>query len=236
MNSKKLNLQTLKYYLFGRNKYYSDNTSTISIKNSIIKKSNLHITGNSKVETGQHCKIINSKIHINNGKLILGNNTSLINASIIINNGDLIIGNNSRIMCKIWVRYNGKIQIGNYSNINLNSELRADDSIVIGDFTQISYNVSIWDTNTHCIYSPKKRRELSQTIGIGNEIEKPITKAIQIGSDCWIGKNSAIMKGCSIGNNVIIGYGTTLVNKKIDNNLIVVPQIELKFKSNNNIL
>ena len=42
------------------------------------------------------------------------------------------------------------------------SWLRADEQITIGDYNQISYNVMIWDTNTHNIYTPSKRRELTE--------------------------------------------------------------------------
>ena len=54
------------------------------------------------------------------------------------------------------------VRIGNYNNINERSWLRADEQITIGDYNQISYNVMIWDTNTHNIYTPSKRRELTE--------------------------------------------------------------------------
>ena len=234
MDYNKFNFSTLKNWFWDKNKFYIDKTSQIVRNQSKIKRSNIQITKSSNISIEDNCNIFNSQISINKGTLFLAKNVSLKNAIIIIDEGSVFIGENSRIMGKIWVRYHGNVKIGNYTNINMNSELRSDESITIGDFTQISYNVSIWDTNTHCIYPTQKRRELSQTIGIGNEIEKPVTRPVKIGNDCWIGKNCAIMKGCLIGDNVIVGNGTTLVNKTIENDTIVVPQIELKYKTNKN--
>lgn len=59
-------------------------------------------------------------------------------------------------MNRFWIRYNANVRIGNYNNINERSWLRADEQITIGDYNQISYNVMIWDTNTHNIYTPSK--------------------------------------------------------------------------------
>lgn len=71
-------------------------------------------------------------------------------------NGSLDIGHHNRFMNRFWIRYNANVRIGNYNNINERSWLRADEQITIGDYNQISYNVMIWDTNTHNIYTPSK--------------------------------------------------------------------------------
>lgn len=231
----KLRSIRLKYLLLGNNNFKFSIDSQVETNHAKFKKSIINILDQSKLQIGKNCKINHSTINIKNGTLIISDNVSLINATIEINNGNVLIANNARIMCRIWVRYGGNIRIGEYTNINTGSELRSDESIVIGDFTRVSYNVSIWDTNTHYIYSPSKRREISKSIGVGNEIEKPYTNPVIIGNDCWIGKNSAIMKGTKIGNNVIVGYGTTLVKQIIDDNVTVVPQLTFKIKKNNNI-
>ena len=57
--------------------------------------------------------------------------------------------------------------------------------------------------------------------------EKPKTAPVIIGDDVWIGEKSSILKGTSLGNNVIVGYNTTLVGKHIPTNKTVVQKIEL---------
>ncbi len=225
----------LKYLLKGINNIKYDSCSTMDFAHVKMKKSRINASNNSHIKIGKNCVIQASDINIQNGSLIIGENVSLINTKIKINQGTIIIKNNARIMCHIWIRYGGVVNIGEYTNINIGSEIRSDESITIGDFTQISYNVNIWDTNTHCIYPPYKRRELSKTIGIGNEIEKPITKPVKIGNDCWIAKNSSILKGVVLGDNTIVGYGTTIINKCIENNSIIVPKLDFKNKPINNI-
>lgn len=232
-NQLKLKVIYLKYLLLTKSRIKLSPNSKMNVGHVLFRKSMIRLGDKSTLQLGENCKILHSNINIKNGTLILFNNVSLINATIEINDGNVIIGDHARIMCSMWVRYGGNVKIGEYTNINMGSELRSDESIVIGDFTRISYNVSIWDTNTHVIYSPSKRRELSRTIGIGNEIEKPATKPISLGNDCWIGKNSTVMKGTKIGNNVIVGYGTTLINQIIGDNVTVVPQLTLKYKANN---
>jgi acetyltransferase-like isoleucine patch superfamily enzyme len=128
------------------------------------------------------------------------------------------------------VRYNGVLAIDRYTNINEYSEIRCDENIKIGKYTQISYNVNIWDTNTHCIFPSHKRRLLAEKHFplLGYDGEKPVTIPVLIGDDCWIGKDSSIMKGCHIGNECIIGFHTILINKQIPEGKTVTNSIDLK--------
>jgi acetyltransferase-like isoleucine patch superfamily enzyme len=83
----------------------------------------------------------------------------------------------------------------------------------------------LWDTNTHCIYSSQERRHIAEKFfpNIGSEVETPKTLPMQIGNDCWIGKNVSILKGTTIEDEVIIGIGSILSNQIIKKGQIVVP-------------
>lgn len=122
------------------------------------------------------------------------------------------------------------MEIGSYTNINSGSEIRSDESVIIGSYNQISYDVNIWDTNTHTIYKSEKRSEITRKYFpyFGYEIEKPLTSPIVVGDNCWIGERSSIMKGTQIGDNVIVGYNTMLLNKIIESNKRVVQDINLR--------
>lgn len=67
----------------------------------------------------------------------------------------------------------------------------------------------------------------------GREFEKPITKPVKIGDGCWLGERVAILKGCTLEDNVIVGFNTTISNKHIMENNIVVQGIDLLIKKNN---
>ena len=142
--------------------------------------------------------------------------------------GKLVIGSDNRLETNMRVRFNGGLSIGNYTNINTHSEIRCDEKVSIGDYNQISYNVVIWDTNTHNIYAASKRRELTETRGIGFEFEKPKTKPIFIGHDCWVGRDVAILKGVTVQNKCIIGFRTLLSDTTLKENTTVVSNGELK--------
>ena len=128
------------------------------------------------------------------------------------------------------IRFGGNVEIGSYTNINSGSEIRSDESVIIGSYNQISYDVNIWDTNTHTIYKSEKGLKLRGNISLyfGYEIEKPLTSPIVVGDNCWIGERSSIMKGTQIGDNVIVGYNTMLLNKIIESNKRVVQDINLR--------
>lgn len=156
-----------------------------------------------------------------------------IRPEYIIDSGTLMVGHHSKLACqRLWVRYSGTCTIGNYTNINSGSEIRSDDRVAIGNFCQISYNTRIWDTNTHCIYPAAIRNQMTIDYfpSFGKEFERPVTKPIRIGDSCWFGEFVAILKGCQIGDEVIVGFNTTLSNATIPSHCSVVQDINLSVK------
>ena len=85
----------------------------------------------------------------------------------------------------------------------------------------ISYQCMIYDTNSHVMYAPEKRRELTikDFPDIGREYEKPLTKAASIGNDCWLGKRAVILKGSKIGNNSVVAACCVVTGEVPENNL-----------------
>lgn len=203
-------------------------------RNVTIRNSRIIVTPGSLLEIGNDVCIENTVISVSNGKLTIGD-YSLIgdNQNVILNieSGEINIGHHTKIAAKrCWVRFGGVLCIGNYTNINAGSEIRCDESITIGNYNQISYGVNIWDTNTHNIYSFRKRRDIAEKYYpyFGKELERPKTKPVIVGDDCWLGEKVSLLKGTSIANGVIVGYNTTLVGKYIPANSTVVTDCALK--------
>jgi acetyltransferase-like isoleucine patch superfamily enzyme len=167
-------------------------------------------------------KIKNYNIVIEEGEMIVGENSILqqgnnsLIPSIYINKGVLNIGNNNNIKADFCIKFGGKCTIGEYNCLNELTEVRCDEKIDIGSFNLISYECMIYDTNTHCMYLPEKRRELTikDFPNIGIEYEKPMTKPISIGNDCWVGKRSVILKGCQIGDEAVLS-ACSVVTKNV---------------------
>lgn len=49
---------------------------------------------------------------------------------------------------------------------------------------------------------------------------------VTIGNNCFIGMNTVILKGTTIGDNVIIGAGSILREKYLSNSVIAGGQLE----------
>lgn len=201
-----------------------------------IQNSKIYVYPGAKLIIDENVFINNCEIHITKGSLIIGYGTIIKGSNydkcnIIVNDGHITIGNHTKISNRrIWVRFGGQLTIGDYTNINSGGEIRCDEHVVIGNFNQISYEVNIWDTNTHSILPKEERRNLTKKYYpyYGFEIHKPKTSPIKIGDDCWISARSTILKGSIIGNEVVVGYNTTLVNKHIPSKTTIVPIIDYK--------
>lgn len=197
---------------------YVDKTSSLVLHEGVrLEGIGLWVTNGGCVEIGSHSFFER------------GNNA--VQTEYIINSGTLKVGDHTKLACqRLWVRYGGCIAIGQYTNINSGSEIRADEKVEIGNYCQLSYNLRIWDTNTHCVYSPEKRRKLARDHfpSFGFEYERPRTAPIIIGDGVWIGERASIMKGTTLGENVIVGYNTTVIEKYIPVGRTVVQEIALR--------
>ena len=201
-------------------------------KNVKITNSKLFVSEGSTLVIDKNCVIRNLNLNVN-GNVTIGKNNLIDNGYCMSKlsmsiNGTFILGDYNRIRSKIWIRFNGKLEIGNHNNINEESEIRCDEDIIIGNYNQISYKCMIWDTNTHSMYSDEKRRDLTNKFYpiFGYEYEKPKTKPISIGDDCWIGREVALLKGVELQNSSIVGFRTTLSNTSIGKYKIVVSKSE----------
>jgi acetyltransferase-like isoleucine patch superfamily enzyme len=147
---------------------------------------------------------ISSRTHINFdniGQLQIGENTDISDFTTLVamndplnnvQNSSLIIGSNT--------------YIGEYNNIRAGGGM-----IQIGDFCSISQHISIIASNHKF-----KKEEL-----IRNQPWDLENNFVVIKDDVWIGANSIILPGVTIGKGAIIGAGS-VVNKDIPDFAIAV--------------
>ena len=134
---------------------------------------------------------------------------------------NIFLSGTSRTYGKIVVCDSGKVTIGKYSQLGPSSIIRCVDSICIGDYVAISTNVVIADNNTHPI-NPKDR-EVMQKTPAGSDYRSmrySSHRPIVIGDRCWIGENSRICKGVTIGEGAIVA-ANAVVTKDVPQNSIV---------------
>ena len=180
-------------------------------------KNNTNVNIASDVNIEHYDIMLNNAILIIAESCILNQGRNALRPYFNIANGKVSIAEKNVICADFWVRFGGSVQVGKYNCINERTELRSDESIIIGDYNMISYECNIWDTNTHCMYDKEKRREVTRNMFplIGGEFERPKTKPIQIGSDCWIGKKALLLKGTILEDRTIVGVGVTVSNQTI---------------------
>jgi acetyltransferase-like isoleucine patch superfamily enzyme len=118
------------------------------------------------------------------------------------------LGKNNR--CKFVVSADATLMIGNKVGMS-NTTIVATKSISIGNNNMIGGGVTIVDSDFHSLNSLHWHTNADEK----NMISLPVV----IKDNVFIGMDSIILKGVTIGNNVIIAAGS-VVSKDIPNNQI----------------
>jgi acetyltransferase-like isoleucine patch superfamily enzyme len=132
---------------------------------------------------------------------------------------------NDRVICRGIIRVEsygeGRLVIHPDVYIGDDSLISCVESIEIGSMTMISHGVQIFDNDSHPLNS--KERELDYMI-ISKQKSgtrpKVNSSPIKIGSHVWLGFNSIITKGVTIGDRSIIAAGS-VVTKDVPPNTLV---------------
>lgn len=120
------------------------------------------------------------------------------------------IGENSYIETPFHANWGGRfLHLGSFVYINFNLSIVDDTHIYIGDCTKLGPNVMI-ATAGHPILPELRGKEPYQ-----------FNIPVHIGKNCWIGGNTSILPGVSIGDNTVIGAGS-VVTKDIPENVVAV--------------
>jgi len=136
--------------------------------------------------------------------------------------GKIILGNNVQIRSRDWGYHTAMysptrlmtdsseeaiLAIGNGTRIN-GASIHATNKIIIGENCLIAANVTIMDSDGHGVNLDERDKHNTKTL------------PIIIGNNVWIGINSVILKGISIGNNSVIAAGS-VVTKTVPPNTLV---------------
>lgn len=127
------------------------------------------------------------------------------------------IGANTIIGGEILVfKHGGQIDIGEWCYLGEGSRIWSAHSVKIGNRVLISHNVNIHDTNSHP-RDPRERHEhFVEIFERGHPSVLPSVEAspVLIEDDVWIGMNSTVLRGVTIGKGSIVA-ANSIVTKDI---------------------
>lgn len=143
------------------------------------------------------------------------------------------MGEKTEILLPFYCNIGSNIKIGKGSFINVNNNYLDTESIEIGDYTLLAQGVNIICAN-HPVDTKERIVPADDSLDDGNysyidedgnyddSIEYTfvnMASPVKIGDRCWIGANTIILPGVTIGDNVVIGAGS-VVTKDIPSNVI----------------
>ena len=119
-------------------------------------------------------------------------------------------------------KHGGEISIGSYCFLGPQSKIWSAKKIIIGDRVLIAHNVNIHDNISHPLNAKERHDDYARFLdhGLADDINLHEQEVI-IGDDVWIGFNSVILKGVTIGQGAIIG-ANTLITKDVPPYAVVV--------------
>ncbi|MDO8609638.1 MAG: acyltransferase [bacterium] len=141
----------------------------------------------------------------------------------VINKTQVSFGKKCLMGGKIILQKTGRIKIGSYVFIGRGTVIDVADNIEIGNYVMISFNVRITDNNSHSIKAEDRKKDLinffdhniQDTVGVNN-----VSKAIKIGNHVWIGRDSLILKGVTIGDGAIVASRAVVSHDVVPNTVV----------------
>ena len=120
----------------------------------------------------------------------------------------------------IFERDGAKISIGADTYIGAGTNLISAELLQIGSHVQIAWGCTLLDHNSHSVDYSKRRGDLERSLEGHIQWDNISKAAIIVEDDVWIGFNSIILKGVTLGKGSIVAAGS-VVTKNVPPNVIV---------------
>lgn len=125
-------------------------------------------------------------------------------------NARLTIGEGSIIEAKlIFERKNSVISIGDNTFLG-SSSIMCAESITIGSGVLMAWGCTVIDHNSHSIYWEERQNDVRNWMTKNPDWTPVKIKPVVIGDKAWIGFNSIILKGVTIGEGAVVAAGSVV--------------------------
>lgn len=151
-------------------------------------------------------------IPLSNVYLAIGDGSKFSYNQIIANKEgcQVTIGPDSMVNGKIMFECNGaSVQIGSNTFIG-SSDLICSKKITVCNDVLIAWGCTIVDHNSHAIQFSLRSNDVSEWMAGRKDWTHVEQKEIMICDKAWIGFNSIILKGVTIGEGAIVGAGSVV--------------------------
>ena len=170
---------------------------------------------------------IKSKLNDSRSKKIFAQKTAVDISDITLFGGanvhntgpkeNIVIGKHCTIAALLEAKHGGKIVIGNNLYIGPGSIIQSKESVTIKDNVVVGPNVTIMDNNNHPV-DPEMRLKMSACEDFFKDDlwswKYAESKPIVIEENVWLGRDSRIMKGVTVGKGSIVALGS-IVTKDV---------------------
>jgi acetyltransferase-like isoleucine patch superfamily enzyme len=137
-----------------------------------------------------------------------------LNARVVSKNAEKMvkIGSDCAIRGTIRCEPGGRVTIGDTVYVGDDVIISAQAHIAIGDVTLIAHGVHIFDNDSHPTDPAQREAHFKAILGVPSSGGyKVASRPVRIGRRCWIGFNSAIMKGVTIGDEAIVASNSVVI-------------------------
>lgn len=135
-------------------------------------------------------------------------------------NNPLTIGKNSMIGCSfVFESDEGAISVGDNTYIGGGTSLISSNTIQIGNHVTIAWSCTIYDHNSHSLDYRERQKDISRqnddyrngrNFTASKDWSVVKSKPIIICDNVWIGFNSIILAGVTIGKGAIVGASSVV--------------------------